>query len=197
MLFRKIKSLIVGLFAWVVIGLSVIGGYNVYKYFKPIEITQTENNILRVKLESIGILKVAESQQEYKEILTKGKIFKTIKHIIRTYESFYEYDLKDIEIIEDINNKSVNIIIDLNKLKLTPVRLVKDESFSKSGIISASITEEELNKINEDIYKKVTEIFNNDEEFKNTAIKSLKEKLYNLACEFGYKDINIKIDNKN
>lgn len=197
MLFNKIKSLITGLFAWVFIGLAIIGGYNVYKYFKPVEIAQTEKNILRIKLESIGILKVAESQQRYKEILTKGNIFKTTKNIIRTYESFYEYDLKDLEIIEDINNKTVNIIIDIDKLILTPARLINDESFTESGIIAVNINDKELNKIYENIYNEVTELFKSDEEFKGTAIKSLQEKVYNLAYEFGYKDINIKIDNKN
>ena len=196
MLFNKIKSLIAGLFAWVFIGLAIIGGYNVYKYFKPVEIAQTEKNILRIKLESIGILKVVQSQQRYKEILTKGKIFKTTKNIIRTYESFYEYDLKDLEIIEDINNKTVNIIIDIDKLTLTPARLINDESFTESGIIAVNINDEELNKIYENIYNEVTELFKSDEEFKGTAIKSLQEKVYNLAYEFGYKDINIKIDNK-
>lgn len=191
MIIQKLKKLLSGICFGVIIILSSVGAYNVYKVFKPVQIEQVKEEVMRIKLESIGVLKVAESQQKYKTNIVKGKLFKTIKQISRVYECFYEYDLGDIDIIEDIDNKTITMIIDKNKLIMSPARLVEDDSYTTSKIISHTFDDVELKQIDKKALEVVTLNFASDTEFKDEALDSLEEKLTNLAKEMGFETIKV------
>lgn len=195
MIIQKLKKILSSICVGIIVIFSSVGAYNIYRYFKPVEIVNTETQKMRIKLESIGVIKVAESEQKIKKDLIKGKskLFQNRKHLSLTYKCFYEYNLKDIEIISEINEKSVVMEIDSTKLFLSDLILMNDESFSVSTIIHPSITDEEVAKNKDKMKLEALEEFEGDEEFKELAIKSLKEKLHNLASDLGFETIEILI----
>lgn len=174
--------------------MACFGGYNIYKIYKPLPTQESRPTNLRSELNRIGILKVAESKRKYKEIFTKGKIFKTELNLIQEFEAFAEYDLKYIGINEDIENKTVTILINKNKLTISPPRLLKDESFTEEKMISKSFTNEEIKNIHKKTRKEIEQAFNNDIELINEGMKSLEEKIRELAQMMGFLKVNIIIE---
>ena len=195
MIIQKLKKLLCGICISITLVLTTIGGYSVYRYFKPIPTISTETRKMRIKLEAIGIIKVAESEQTIKRDLIKGKskFYRNRSHMSLTYKCFYEYDLSDIVIISEINEKSVVMEIDTTKLILSDLILMSDDSFNVSTIISPIIYDDEIAKIKNSMKLEILDEFKDDVEFKKLAIKSLKEKLYNLASDLGFEKIEILI----
>lgn len=174
--------------------MACFGGYNIYKIYKPLPTQEFQPTNLRSELNRIGVLKVAESKRKYKEIFTKGKVFKTELNLIQEFEAFAEYDLKYIGINEDIENKTVTMLINKNKLTISPPRLLKDDSFTKNKIISKSFTSEEIKNIHKRVRKEMEKAFNNDIELIDEGMKSLEEKIRELAQIMGFLKVNIIIE---
>lgn len=175
-------------------GLACFGGYNIYKIYKPLPIQRTEPINLRSELNKIGILKVAESKRKYKETFINGKFFKTKLHLIQEFEAFAEYDLNNVNIIEDIENKAVTIILFKDKLMISPPRLIKDDSFTENKIISKSFTNEEIKDLHKKARREIEQAFNNDIELIDEGMKSLEEKIRELTQMMGFLKINIIIE---
>lgn len=197
MIIQKLKKLISSICISVTLVLAAIGGYSTYKHFKPVRIqaTSTETRKMRIKLEAIGVVKVAESERKIERDIMKEKmkILRNRKHLDFTYKCFYEYDLSDIVIISEIDEKSVIMEIDTTKLVLSDLILTKDNSYSESTIISPVFYDDEVSQIKLSMESEISNEFENDIEFKELATKSLKEKLYNLASDLGFEQIDILI----
>lgn len=175
-------------------GLACFGGYNIYKIYKPLPIQKTEPINLRSELNRIGVLKVAESKRKYKETFINGRLFKTKFHLIQEFEAFAEYDLGNVVIQEDIENKSVRVMLFKDKLTISPPRLIKDDSYTENNIISKSFTNEEIKNIHKKAIKEIQKAFNNDIELIDEGLKSLEEKIRELARIMGFIKINIIIN---
>lgn len=192
MLFSKIKKLLLNLCTGIVIVFAGIGGYNVYTHFKPVEIVEGQSQIMRLKLESIGKIKVAESERKFKKTITKGGgIFKSNLNIILKYKTNYEYDLNDIEVINEIEDKSVTFLINVEKFIIGDLVLLDDTSYFDNTFIHPTIKEEDVKKYKNDGKNEILKEFKEDREFKDLAIRTLQEKLQQLAVELGFEQIDI------
>lgn len=186
-----LKKILTGLFTGVIIFFSSVGGYTIYKNYQPTQLQEIKTELVKQKFKSIGTLKVGESTVKYKKTIQKGKIFKNTLHLILTYESFSEYDLKDIIINENIQNKEVFVFIEKSKLKISPIRLINNESFYKRGMVSRNLSVEELRKIKKEIEEEVIKSFKNDNNFIQQSFKSLEKNLTELIEMLGFENIHI------
>lgn len=168
----------------------------IYKNFenKHIEIEQHIN--LRSELNKIGVIKVAESTRKYKRVFKSNNFLPEKYTLIHYYTAYIEYDLNDIVINENINDKEVKIIIFKNKIIVSKPVLIKDNSFTEKKIISRSFKIDDIIKIQEETRKEVKKSFNCDSEFINKGIQSLKEKLVELLTSLGFEKIDIIINNE-
>lgn len=193
MIGQTVKKIIVNVCSGVFIVLACIGGYKVYKSFKPTKIQYTETNTMRLELKELGIINVAESTQKVKKDIVKGKnrFYRNVHHLSQVYKAYYQYDLSNVVILSEINNKEVIMEIDPSKLILSPLVLEKDEEYEEGTILSPIITLDEIKQQKLYLKNEAENAFKLDDEFKNLALESLSDKLYNLASDLGFESIEI------
>lgn len=193
MIGQTVKKIIVNVCSGVFIVLACIGGYKVYKSFKPTKIQYTETNTMRLELKELGIINVAESTQKVKKDIAKGKsrFYRNVHHLLQVYKAYYQYDLSNVVILSEINNKEVIMEIDPSKLILSPLVLEKDEEYEEGTILSPIITLDEIKQQKLYLKNEAENAFKLDDEFKNLALESLSDKLYNLASDLGFESIEI------
>lgn len=198
-------KIVLGLGIVVLVLIGVEKGVNIYKtlhFPKPIEmlINEPVKNILRTKLDLKGEIKVATSEQEFIEEITKRGVIGKHKFIISLlFKTDYCYDLKDVKILSEIENKSVIFEIDENKLFIDDVSIVKDDSREERSGFSLKVgtSEEELirktveNK-KKKAFEEIEEKFLNDEEFKQKAKENLKGELIKIAQGLGFEQIEVR-----
>lgn len=193
MIGEAIKKIIINVCSGIFVIFACIGGYKVYQSLKPTSIQQIETDKMRLELRELGTINVAESTQKVKKSVAKGnnRFFRKVHHLLQTYRAYYQYDLNDIIIVSEFDNKAVIMEIDPSKLILSPLSLEKDEEYEESSILSPTISMDEIQQ-QKYLLKKVAEnAFLLDDEFKELALKSLEEKLYNLARDLGFEQITV------
>ena len=192
MIFNKIKQLITRLLSIIIIVLACYGGYKFYNQFlAPTNIVVMEQDPIRVKLDALGKIQVSESVQKIKKNIVKGKtkLFRTIYNLIHYYKTGYFYDLKNIEITSDIENKSVVFTIDMSKLTIGDVYIIQDDSYEINTMLSPTISAEQIDKTKRDAFNEAVKAFEADVEFWGKSKESLEEKLRLIATELGFKNI--------
>lgn len=194
MIIKTIKRIVVGVIVGICVFLVTVGGIQVYKYFNPLEVSQTSPQIVRDKIKEIGVLKLAETTREYKNRFDKGKVFRTELHVMKTFKAFIEYDFENIGIVE-VNRETNEVTINVynSGFKVTEPQLIKDETRTERKIISRYFTDDELKEINKRIEMEIKENFNNDNEFKNKGMDSLKKILTQLSESFGFENVYFNI----
>lgn len=184
----------------VIIVLACVGGVNVYSHYKihdPV-MTEVRYNIVREKMEALGRLELATSEQRIKaQYIDKVLWFTSYYNLDQTYRADYIIDLDKINIKEDWKSKSVLLEIDKKDIIMTdPVLVVDNSNDGRQGFISHSFTTEERQKWSKNAKQKALEKFKLDNEFSATAIKSLEETLTTFIKNLGYTRVQINILNK-
>lgn len=195
MLFKKIKQIITSIVVGATILLACIGGHEVYRAMNPVPVVQTETKTMQVKLESMGVFKSASSEKDVTKEVQKGttKLYKTTYRLKHRYKACYEYDLKDILIRSEINNKEVVMEIDPNKLYIGELIVVNDTEDMETSLVAPIIDSRILQEARKEMREVVLKEFKADENFKQFALLSLKDKLYKLAEDLGFEKISIII----
>ncbi len=201
---KCVAKIIINTLTVIVIGLACYGGFKIYKNMShrpEIQVKgEVKEEMIRVKLEGLGQLKVATSEQRYKEsIMRKGLLGKSENIIDLVFKADYCYNFKDVEIATSDDRLKVIFKINLDKLFLDKIGIVKDDGEERNKGLILSTPDERflrdiLNKKKTDAFDKVKVKFLQDEEFKSLAIDNIRQTLITLAKDLGFDDITILTD---
>lgn len=189
-----LKKVIINLLTGIVIIFSCIGVYTTYKTFKPTQVVTPSTPIIKTEsLEELGVLRVAESVKQYTNNVVKGKRLKAIHEMNIFYVASFEYDTKNLVIIENINNLAVSIHIKRSDIYLTEPLVITDKSkvTGNVSILAPNYTDKEQKRDKETAKEVIKQEYLNDEALRRAGERSLKNTLENLCKKLGFKNINI------